>query len=170
MVREQFKNELIWFIGIIVLAVTALGFANAQVYFGTSSTPDYNDVLNISLVSKFFPHIIILLFFIVYLLRIINENYQNFVANLVFSIVNIIILFSLIDIVLFLNHFKEETLYQPLSAIPHKIENAKSRINPMLYSSIILFVVLCAFQLYVVVKTFARIREHRSRSNQRIIS
>ena len=157
------KKEIYWLIGTI-LFILIFNFTFLGIDCLGDSTIDINVHDTYFVITKihFFVIFTFLIFYAIYLIRMLRRLFKNLTANLVFLILNIFAIILISQIISFSESFAEvagKTEYPPLSVgnIEHKGNNFGSLSYYLLFTQILLII----FQTFISVKTGLYFKQKR---------
>ncbi|WP_147297800.1 hypothetical protein [Seonamhaeicola aphaedonensis] len=155
------KKEIYWLIGTIVLVLILNLIIFGIDGFKSESVTDINVHDTYFVIANY--HFILLfgisIFFAVYLIRVLRQNFKNLMANLVLIISTILLsiimggISTIVDS--FAQLFSGATIYPPLSTgeMEHKIENNENNFGLITSVIYIIQIVLLIFLAYCGFKT-----------------
>jgi heme/copper-type cytochrome/quinol oxidase subunit 1 len=160
---KSWVKEIIWFVGTLIVAYL---LCDPYLTFNSlESTVDINvhDTYFVVASLHILILIVVVVFFIVYLIRMLIYRFRNLAANSIFIVANalqVLIFIGLTNVAKSVIDMAGTTVYPPLSG-PDVIHSNDDRFKPLYYTLIIITVVLSVFELFVVYKTVIHYRKSK---------
>ncbi len=150
---KNYQKEIVWFVVLCLISILLSFYMG--IGFGSHSIDiNLHDTYFLVKSNLFFFICCMLVFYPVYLVRILIGRLENLIANCIFLTLNFLLTLVMVFGTIFQYKLAGETIYPPLSAVPVEVKNGG--LGNFFYISIAISLLVIALEIFIARKTLTK--------------